>query len=82
MSIRRVRNNMIRAIATMARFDPERAFKASYFCRIAGSFPITRQATSTSVPRSVFFPMQVILPIRTLSALEYCDGVKPTYAAS
>lgn len=81
-SILLVRSNVIRAIAMIARFDPDRTLIRSYFLRIARSFPIKRHATSTNVPRNWFFPMAVMRPIRTLSALEYCDGVNPTYAAN
>lgn len=66
-----VLSNVIRAMATIALFPPERALIRSYFLLIARSFPITRHATSMSVPRRLLFPIAVIRPIRTLSALEY-----------
>ena len=77
-----VLSNVIRAMAMIARLEPERALIRSYFLRITRSFPISRHATSTNVPLNWFLPIAVIRPIRTLSALEYCDGVRPTYAAS
>ena len=74
--------NVIRAMAMIARLDPERPLIRSYFLLIARSLPLRRHATSTNVPGNWFFPMAVILPMRTFSALAYCEGVKPTYAAN
>ena len=68
----------MRAMATMARFPPERILILSYFSRIARSLLISVQEASTRRDLRVFLPMPVMRPMRTLSALEYWDGVKPT----
>jgi hypothetical protein len=72
----------LRAIATIARLPPALALICSYFLRMALSFLINIQQDSTKAERTVFLPAPVMRPILILSALEYCDGVNPTYAAN
>lgn len=60
-SILLVRNSIVRAIAMIARFEPARVLIRSYFSPIVGSLAITRHATSTSVPRREFFPIDVVV---------------------
>jgi hypothetical protein len=49
---------------------------------MALSFLINCQQDSTKAVRTVFLPAPVMRPILILSALDYCDGVNSTYAAS
>src|SRR5210317_180586 len=72
----------LRDTATIARLPPARALICSYFLRMALSFLINCQQDSTKAERTVFLPAPVMRPILILSALEYCDGVRPTYAAN
>ncbi len=65
-------------MATIARFPPERILIRSYFSRIIWSLVISFHEASTRIARRVLLPMPVIRPMRTFSALEYWDGVKPT----
>ena len=71
-----------RDTATIARLPPARALICSYFLRMVLSFLIKIQQDSTNAERTVFLPAPVMRPILILSALEYCDGVNPTYAAN
>src|SRR5210317_1119222 len=72
----------LRDKATIARLAPARALICSYFLRMALSFLIRCQQDSTNAERTAFLPAPVMRPILILSALEYCDGVNPTYAAN
>jgi hypothetical protein len=77
-----IQSNNLRDMATIARLPPARALICSYFFRMALSFRIKCQQDSTKADRTAFLPAPVMRPILILSALEYCDGVKPTYAAN